>query len=569
MKKVFQNLGTYIALAVVLGAFVWSAVVIYTRRAEETAPDTITLRISHWQLEAGVRDAFNELAAEYQKLHPNVRIVQEAIPESTYGQWVSTQLIGGTAPDMVEMGILPWHLIVSYYNRYFLPLTRYVEQPNPYNAGTEFADTPLRETYKDGMRAAYIQELQEYMTIPLSQFGVRVFYNKTLLKELTGLDELPSELRAFLDVCDTISQNKNEANENYIPIAGSRFHIAMWESFLFEPLTYSVLRRADFNRDGDVSTTETFVAFKTERVTFAHPAVKARLTLLRDITTYFQPGYTGLTRDEAMFLFAQQRAVITCTGTWDVRSVAKQAEGRFEVAVAQFPAPTPDDPVYGPLMEGPIYEESSWGFPFAIPRTCKHPEVALDFLLFLSSRQGNERLNKVIGWIPAIRGAKMDPLLEEFEPNTYGMYRAVNFQLGGETWVKWLQLYALYQVNQISYEDFADQFGTYYVEQGYEDYKEITKDWRRGIVINEQVLAGFRAKAMESEGAEAESQWIKYRGLMAARQVWAEVWHNDEANMVDEGPELNAPGPYEYSPELLERVRARVAAEMRAEDAGE
>ena len=44
--------------------------------------------------------------------------VQDAIPEMVYGQWKTTQLMGGTAPDMIECGLgIPYHLLVQYYNR--------------------------------------------------------------------------------------------------------------------------------------------------------------------------------------------------------------------------------------------------------------------------------------------------------------------------------------------------------------------------------------------------------------------------------------------------------------------
>ncbi|MBN2308710.1 MAG: carbohydrate ABC transporter substrate-binding protein [Candidatus Hydrogenedentes bacterium] len=563
MSAASKFVRSYFPFVVVGGTFAWSVFAIYGHRAVEAPPGTITLRIAHWQLETGVRDAFNELADEYAKLHPNVRIVQDAIPETTYGQWVSTQLMGGTAPDMIEIGYLPPHILVSYYNRYYLTLTRYVDQPNPYNAGTEFEGVPLRLTYKDGMRTGYVEELQEYMNIPLSQFGVRLFYNKDLLKKLTGLDEAPSEYRAFLDVCEQIASQQNELGEYYTPIAGSKFHFAMWESYMFNPFTYGAVRKADFNRDGYVGYDENYVAFSTGRLTFESPWIANKFRMVREITDYFQSGYTGLTRDEAVFLFAQQRAVFITTGTWDALSLADQARGRFEVGLLSFPNPTPDDPVYGEQMEGPLYEYPMQGFAFGITRSCDHPEVALDFLLFLASRHGNERMNRIIGWIPAIRNAEMAPLIAEFTPNIYGMYNAINFNMGGETWIKWLQMYALYQVKQITYEEFAAEFGPFYLERGIEDFRELQKDWRRGIARNEQFLAGVRAKALMADGDEALSHWVKYRALTASRQIWPEVWHNAQVKMMERGPDLDATGPYEYSDEVLERVRQRLRREDR------
>ena len=52
-----------------------------------------------------------------------------------------------------------------------MPLTPYIGRPNPYNAGTELEGKPLRATFKDGMRLAYVKEIQEYMVVPLSLFG--------------------------------------------------------------------------------------------------------------------------------------------------------------------------------------------------------------------------------------------------------------------------------------------------------------------------------------------------------------------------------------------------------------
>jgi raffinose/stachyose/melibiose transport system substrate-binding protein len=168
------------ALFVVGATFLWSAGAIMTsRHSEAPVEGDIVLRIGHWQLEAGVREAINVMAAKYHELHPNVTIIQDAVPESTYGQWMTTQLMGDTAPDMLEVGNgLPYNVLLGYYSRYFLPMTTVVNQPNPYNQGTEFESVPWRNTCKDAMRAVYIEELQEYMTIPMSQFGIRIFYNK-------------------------------------------------------------------------------------------------------------------------------------------------------------------------------------------------------------------------------------------------------------------------------------------------------------------------------------------------------------------------------------------------------
>jgi len=558
--RLLAFLKSWYALLVVVGAFAWSGIAIVSYRTEQSPPGSITIRLGHWQLEASVRDAINEMAREYrEQVNPRVYVVQDAIPEGLYGQWVSTQLMGNTAPDIMQVGnFLPYPVWLAYYNRYFVPLTRYVNAPNPHNRGNELASVPLRQTYKDGMKTAYVGEMQEYISIPLSIFGVRIFYNRDLLLKLTGREEAPRGYREFLAVCEEIRQHKDATGKEYVPIAGSAYHFAMWSGMMFDPLTYSAIRRADFNRDAELANDELFVAVKTGAMDFNFPAYRARFQMQREVTDYFQTGYTGLSRDEAVFLFAQQRAVFMTTGTWDARSLEQQAAGRFRVGVMDFPLPDKQDPEYGGVIEGPVYETIEGGFRFSISRTSPHFEEALDFLLFLASKEQNEKLNRIIGWIPAVEGTAMDPLLHAFEPHLEGVYGAFPVVIGGETAIRWGQLFSLFQVGKIDYDQFVEQYQSFYLEKGLDDYLEQQREWRRGMQRNEQFLASIRAKALMSSGDEATSNWVKYRALTAQRQIWSEIDHSRQLQFVRHNRRPSKVGPYEYSPEVLAKIKERL-----------
>jgi raffinose/stachyose/melibiose transport system substrate-binding protein len=564
IRRAWIFLRTAFPLLIVLTAFMGSATAIALRRHHRAPPaDGIVLRMAHWQLEMGVRDGLAALAAEYERLHPNVKIEQLAIPEATYGQFMTTQLMGGTAPDMLQVGqFVPYNVMLGYYARYLVPLTAAAKQPNPYNAGTELADVPWLQTYKDGMRNSYVTELQEYMTVPLSQFGIRIFYNRELLKRLTGLDEAPRRFRDFLATCERIRAQTDPQGLPYVPIAGSAYHVGMWETFMCEPLTFGAVRRLDFNRDGVAGTDEFFAAVMTGRIDFDFPAYAARFRMLRALTQQFQTGFTGLGRDEAVFLFAQQRAVFMTTGTWDAGSLREQARGVFEIGITDFPHPGKDDPEFGGVVEGPPYELPSAGFQFAIARSCKHPDVALDFLQFIASRRGNEELNRIIGWIPAIENTQMAPMLEAFKPHLEGVFGAMPITLGGETIIKWTQLTSLFQVNQISFEDLIAEFGPFYRQHGPKEYAEMRRNSRRAIVGDEQIIAGARAAARAATGAQAAARWRTYRSLVAGRLVTRDLAAADIDRLLAAGPAPNAPAPYDFSPAVIARVRARLTHDI-------
>ncbi|MBI1337323.1 MAG: extracellular solute-binding protein [Phycisphaera sp.] len=565
MKPTFLSVVKgYVAPVVVALTFAWSALSIYTHRPDKAPPGVdITLRICHWQLETGVRDAFNEMAADYQKLHPNVRIVQEAIPESTYGQWITTQLMGGVGPDLVEVGKVPYNVLLGYYNRYMMPLSTYTAQPNPYNAGTEFEGVPWRKTYKDAMRGGYVEEVQEYMAIPLSQFGIRIFYNRGLFKQLTGMDTPPQDFRGFIAVCEKIKTRRDPEGRFYTPITASKYHIGYWDAYISDILTFNTIHRADFNRDGAVGSDELFVACKTGRLDMGYEPFRARFGVLRLLCDQFQPGFTGLSRDEAVFLFAQQKAVFIATGTWDASSLMEQARGTFDVGVMNFPAVEPDDPEFGFAYAGPRYERPEGAFKFGITRTCEHPEVALDFLRFLASKQGNEKMNQVIGWIPAIRDTELRPMLRAFEPNLEGVFSCDPFQnLGGETFIRWEQLMALFHVGQITYDQLRKQYEPFYLTKGVNELAENQRNRRRGVFRDDQFLAGFRARAMAATGDEREQLWLKYRQLASSRLVTRDLANSRLMALYNKGLNPDSPGPYEMTPELLERVRQHLKQKL-------
>ena len=156
--------------------------------------------------------------------------------------------------------------------------------------------------------------------------------------------------------------------------------------------------------------------------------------------------------------------------------------------------------------------------------------------------------------------------------------RPITQSLGGNTAVAWAQRYSLYQVNQISFDDFAKTYTAFYLKNGLTDFLEQQRDWRRGMQRNEQYLAGIRGRAILATDAaataatpdaqaaaarEAESAWVRYRAITASRQIWDELNHARQLDLVkrDTLPENFVP-PYEYSTNVLAKIRQRIRAEQ-------
>ncbi|HSI82496.1 MAG: ABC transporter substrate-binding protein [Candidatus Methylacidiphilales bacterium] len=554
-----ELLNAWLPWIVIALAFGWSSYVVGVRQFKKVVSDKTVVRIAHWQLEQGVRDGINEAAAEYEKMHPNVKIAQEAIPESTYGQWLTVQLLGDNAPDIVEVGMVSENVKTTIQLRYLMALTPYVTQPNPYNKGTELEGVPLQQTFLDGMQNSYVDEAQEYQTITLARMGVRLVYNKTLLKQLTGIDTPPTNYREFLKLCEKIQKHKMPNGLRYSAICCSSYHYGSWNTNLIMPLTYPAFRDIDFNRDGRFSRDEWAIGFMTGKIDFHHPAYVAAFTVMKELRQYFQPGWVGLNRDEAIFGFAQEKGVFLPCGLWEAGGIKTLAEGKFELGIMDFPVLDKTDPEFGTVAEGARFENPAGTIPFAITRGSKNPEIALDFLLFLASQKQNEKFNARLNWLPIIAGAKMLPELKPFEPNLKGVFSSFEPALAGEITIKWAQIFALYQVNQLSYEELGTQFREYYQTKGIEDFEEFQRNVRRPQIRNEQLSTGLRTRAMlTADPNRAAMDWIKYRNIVFRTL-------SSDGTYVTYGRALKQPELYyeqqiyKYTPEALQRIRDKVS----------
>ena len=132
IKSIKRNL----ALIIALGAYLLAVVLVLTRPgATLSGDDRIVIRLAHWQIEEGPREAMVALVKRYEELNPHIRVEVLAVPGNVYKQWLRTQLIGGNATDIIEFGSFIGG-VNDIPPRFFDPISQYMELPNPYNRGT-------------------------------------------------------------------------------------------------------------------------------------------------------------------------------------------------------------------------------------------------------------------------------------------------------------------------------------------------------------------------------------------------------------------------------------------------
>lgn len=425
-----------LACLLLLGALVLAATL--PRRSPRplfAADPRPVLHIAHTLLQSGAREALATLARDYEQLTAAAgqpcRVELLAIPERAYPQWLRTQLIGGTAPEIVMLNPQGDDALNV---RYFLPLSDAVGLPNPHNAGTPLADQPWRDTFLDGLdNAGFNFRLGEHFAVPLSVNPTRLFVNRALLAQVLASpagttlqpqlspDGLPRDFRAFLATCEAFRAYARAHRLPLVPIAGSQFNAPLLLDRLFTSQTQRLNHDPAWLGQAfpQASVMPMLGALVTGPVGPRHPQFQAGFQLMRDVGQYFQPGFAQQNRDDATFLFCQGRSLFIAANAWDATGFTDLIAGQFTFSVFPPPLPHRTDPQYGPNLLGERTEADF--FPtgtFGI--VSFHSEAqqarALDFLHYLTSLRGNERFAALSGWLPSVSAAAVPPSAQDFSP---------------------------------------------------------------------------------------------------------------------------------------------------------
>ncbi|MDB6126144.1 MAG: transporter substrate-binding protein [Verrucomicrobia bacterium] len=407
-----------LAVALLVAAYGLSLTQVLRRgsASNRDEPSPVVIRFVHWQLESGMREAFDLVARRYMALHPGVRVEQFAVPSSIYHQWLSTQLAGNDVPDLVSFNSTD-QAKVAQLPRYFQAITRWVDEPNPYNAGTKLAGVPWRLTFLDGgkNRSTYIDQYRNYYAVGLSTHSMRIFYNRALLREITGGDEPPRDFRSWLE----LGKKVRAFRPGLVHVAGAREN-AIW---LMPTLLNLSLGRWILEHDHELRFSATsfdlFGDLLDGEWTLRSAPMQDALRIMRAFGGEMSPGFLQLDRDSAMRAFLRGEAFSLPNGTWDYPTMRAQAG--FEIGAFRLPLPEMDDPDFGgyvlrPMSDGGI----STAMPFYLTRQGRHPEVAIDFLRYVTSLEGNRLFSQASHWMPSVEGVEIEPELRPFKQMNSG-----------------------------------------------------------------------------------------------------------------------------------------------------
>lgn len=567
MKRIPFN-SNWIGLGLLLIAFGFSAVrfaYLSIALALEEDPDAgiRVIRVLHWQLEPGYREGLQAVIDDYNQLphvrENNVEVRQLPVTERVYTQFINVHMISGTAPDINLKGKSSLVATGTASARFFMPISEFVEQPNPYNAPEylpEDIDPELAEylsqaawseTFTDGMQGGWDEGLQDYYAVPVSSWGaMRTFYNRNLTGKIktflanawdtspqpdwlvTIIDEehmvTPDpEFLAWLrtpDVPNTLGRfivfneaalafaRATPAYSNLAPISGSSYGPNQLHGAYRVPFTYRLGERIDLNRDSWTSGQEVLATWQAGLWDFNEPGLRdGYFELVTWMARYFPPGFLGLDREQAGGRFRRQQAIFLTSGGWDASTIFQHGiEAGFEVGVIEAPMPAPGERWYQLSVGRASEAETSLGVPLAIYKLSRNTDWALDFLLYASSFGPNQTLNEIAGWVPSVVGTRPRDEMMPFLPNVNGLKASMALPFDHLPVVTnvFRGAFPLYMAGEISYEAFVER-----LHDGFNhSHSGIDRMWQNNFVgSQDRARQNERSMVVVSLQVAHEDQW--------------------------------------------------------------
>ena len=377
--------------------------------------DVKTLTVAHWQLEDGFRQGFEAAIKQYEELKAKegvkVKIVQTTVPVRGYQQWFVTQLISGDPADIIELTGAS-----QLQNQYFLPLSNYIASPNPYNKGTPLEGMPWKDTYIDGMNSALDQVYAEYFGVGSFFHVLRVYVNKGLVAKATGSDKLPKTFEELMDCCRQLQDYGKKIGKPIIPIGVrglDKSTINNLSQQIFSQLNGNLNDHLPMFGAATVSNYELFTKLADGKLD--RDRLLQTVDLTQEAGKYFSEGFTTTDLEQTKFLFFTGNVAFFPEGTWDAWSLVKNSP--FEVEVITLPMIGPNNRYYTNFTGQTSELGVGVGGRFGIPKACKNPDLAIDFLQFFTSYKINQMtMMDYCKWPPAVLKAKYKGLLEKFRP---------------------------------------------------------------------------------------------------------------------------------------------------------
>jgi multiple sugar transport system substrate-binding protein len=324
------------------------------------------ITLSYWDTFSGAElDLMTQMIADYEKSHPNIKIDKFDIPFDQRGIKIQAAAQANDLPDILRSDY-PDNMELTKMGK-LLDLKKPLEDMK----WDGLTDIPKiiwdTANYKDNLTV-----------IPQDRFEYVVYYNKKLFAD-AGIKEFPKTWDEFIDA------SKKLTKDGHFALATRNIE--------WEVLSYTAGAKW-FDKDGNLKVDT--------------PEWEKGLQLYTDLFTKYKvqpPATPSYGYGEEHSDWNSGKAAMMISGSWEIENTKKDAPN-IDFGIAPLPA--------GPGGKATNLNTTPW----MIPKQSKHQKEALDFILWMESKENVMRWAKTLNHIPIRTSVANDPYFQKdmFKP---------------------------------------------------------------------------------------------------------------------------------------------------------
>lgn len=419
-----------------------------------------------------------ELADEWEKLHPGVKIEFPTVVRSNDRTWVVTQLAGGNAPEIIyqNMGV---YKDEDYPKGWVVSFDQYYEKPNPYVPGNRKWRDLFYVEWMESLRSA---DGKFYWVAP-DMIPIGFIYNVNVFKKVGVKPQ--NTWGSLMSIFEKLK--------------GAGYVVATMKpgggfggggSWLVHPLESVVwadkIPQMDVLRPNKIVDTEELVrAIKKGIFSVYDPRYREYLRLVKELTTYYPKGWTTGAVDPIQLFVQEKAAVLEGVGAHLVR-VKNDPLRKFQIATFYYPDVTKKDSPFGGAKtagKGTAGYTTTWQVTNSAVKK-GIVDLCMDWLMYITTPKNVEKYVNEYGFnLPGVKGAKSHPILAGFlagmkrKPGEF-YWHSLNTQfITPELWTNFQRVTDKFYLNEISLDECLSELDKWYQKAANDALRQNEKVW--------------------------------------------------------------------------------------------
>ncbi|MEA2734996.1 MAG: N-acetylglucosamine transport system substrate-binding protein [Humisphaera sp.] len=416
--------------------------------------------------EGGSGKAFYLLAArEYEKLRPDVEVDMYLDPR--IAEKLRVRFLEGTFPEIANAGTINYWPLIR--NGDCVAIDKWLDGPS-----WDDPNVKWRDTFLPGALDNYSEHGKHY-GIPLAQYAFVIWYNKTMFRERGWTT--PQTWDELFALCEKVKK------AGIAPLA-FQGRYSYYAIPFYDHATYHLGGKEKFD-----------ARMMLAPGSIDDPDSVEAISLIRTLAqNYFQPGTFGMSHTESQLqFFLGKTAMIPC-GAWLKSEMLGKIPDGFELGCFNLPTPPPAKSKADPSA---LYVQIE---PFFVMARSPQPDIAMDFMRFMTSRTMASKFARMQDVPTAIRGANAGNLSKDLD-----------------------ECVALSEKAKISYGRVPDaEMQQVYADMMYDAMANTALAPKQVAQKYEQIMQGVRQQRVDPLHYDVNHRWkpAVFLGLLGLGAIW-------------------------------------------------